>query len=254
MATSFGGQTANPDKVFLRRKRFLKKLDININDCVGMWHQQSNKVGVVEKTKFEQYDFQKIAKLDGLITNKKGQFLFMVVADCLPVIIFDPKKKVIGLIHAGWKGVDLEIPKIAAKSLQEEYGCDPKDLIVGFGPAARKDSFIKENPEQGNSSKWKGFIENVKNGHSGAKRSEVRESCVNSSRSYRSLHSLQDDLNKIDFVGLARKQLVDVGVQDTNIFDCGIDTIKDKRFFSHYRDKKLGKSDQGRFACVVGFR
>jgi len=226
MATLFSGQTADPDEIFVNRKKFLERLDINIDDCVGMWHQQSNKVGVVSKTKFEQFDFQKIAKLDGLITNKKGRFLFMVVADCLSIVIYDPKKKVVGLIHAGWKGVDLEIPKVAVESLLKEYGCDPEDLIIGFGPVARKDFFVKENPEQKDDLKWKEFVENDR----------------------------KSDLYKIDFVGLARKQLIDVGVKNSNIFDCDIDTIKNKRFFSHYRDKKAGVKDLGRFACVVGMR
>jgi YfiH family protein len=254
MATSFGGQTADPNKIFIKRKGFLTKLGVDIAKCVGMWHQQSNKVCVVEKTKFQQFDFQRVAKLDGLITNKRDQFLFMVVADCLPIIIFDPKKEAVASVHAGWKGVNLEIPKVAVKSLQEEYGCDPKDLVVGFGPAARKDSFVKENPGQRNDPRWKGFVEKVTTSHSGVLQRRTIESCTDARRSYRSLHSLQDDLYKIDFVGLARKQLIDVGVRNTNIFDCGIDTIKDKRFFSHYRDKKLGKPDQGRFACVVGTR
>jgi copper oxidase (laccase) domain-containing protein len=55
----------------------------------------------------------------------------------------------------------------------------------------------------------------------------------------------------IDNVGAVIKQLTDSGVKKKNIYDCGIDTYTDKRFFSHKRDYDSGVNDNGRFAAVA---
>ena len=50
---------------------------------------------------------------DGLITKKKGLALSVLTADCAPILIYDKKTKMIGAIHAGWKGA---LKKIVVKS------------------------------------------------------------------------------------------------------------------------------------------
>jgi hypothetical protein len=148
-----------------------------------------------------------------------------VKADCTPIIFFDPVKESLGFVHTGWKAADMNIVSKANKRLSNLFGTKPKNLIVGIGPSARKDSFIKENPSQKDDPKWKGFIENV-----------------------------DGERFKVDFVGLGRKQLIEAGVLEKNIFDCEIDTFSEERFFSHARDGKLPINKQGRFACVVGLK
>ena len=170
-------------------------------------------------------DYKKAVKIDALISNKTNLYLFLLTADCAPVILYDPLMKVLGLVHVGWKGSDLNIVGKAIKSLSNKFKSKPKDLIVGIGPAARKNSFIKDNPLQKNGPKWKGFLENVGEGK-----------------------------YKVDFIGLCKKQLKDSGVLERNIFDCYIDTVHDNRFFSHVREGKLPLRQQGRFACVVGIK
>ena len=59
----------------------------------------------------------------------------MRFADCVPIMIYDPEKKVIALVHAGWKGVALDAPGKAVKALGENFSSIPADLTVGLGPA-----------------------------------------------------------------------------------------------------------------------
>jgi len=220
----FNGQAADKNNVFENRKKFFEIIGIDINKTIGIWVEGEDRVLVVDPMQagISMTDKEHAVRCDALITNKKNLYLFLLIADCLPVILYDPTKQVLGIVHVGWRGADLEIVKKTLNHMEEVYGTDPKDLIIGFGPSARKESYIKENPSQKDDLKWKDFLEEVSDGKF-----------------------------KVDVSGFCRQQLLDLGVLKGNIFDCGIDTISDIRFFSHYRQNKLAHTNQGRFACVV---
>lgn len=72
---------------------------------------------------------------DALITNVKKVPLLTLTADCVPVVIIDPKNKAIGVAHAGWRGT---YDKISAKTIQamsDNYNSNPEDLICVIGPS-----------------------------------------------------------------------------------------------------------------------
>lgn len=74
---------------------------------------------------------------DAFVTHQKGLALAIRTADCVPVFIFDPVQKVIGLAHAGWKGARQQIAAKTVKTMQDKFGCRCYDLTVMFGPAIR---------------------------------------------------------------------------------------------------------------------
>lgn len=72
---------------------------------------------------------------DALITSEPGLFVCVQTADCVPVLLFDPVKKVVAAVHAGWKGT---IAKIAGKTvakMAETFGSNPADIVAGIGPS-----------------------------------------------------------------------------------------------------------------------
>lgn len=73
---------------------------------------------------------------DGLITNSYGVFLAITTADCLPVFLFDPVAKCVGAVHAGWRGLTLDIIPNAIKMMQVELGSLPENILVFIAPAA----------------------------------------------------------------------------------------------------------------------
>ncbi|HEX3017477.1 MAG TPA: peptidoglycan editing factor PgeF [Caproicibacter sp.] len=73
--------------------------------------------------------------VDGLITNESGVTLVTHYADCVPIFLLDPKKKAIGLVHAGWRGTAAKIGSVAVAAMTREFGCEPNDLIAGIGPS-----------------------------------------------------------------------------------------------------------------------
>lgn len=72
---------------------------------------------------------------DGLITDRPDRMLSVSTADCVPVLIVDPVKRVIAAIHAGWRGTALNISGKAVHTMVQSYGCAPQNLVVGIGPS-----------------------------------------------------------------------------------------------------------------------
>lgn len=71
---------------------------------------------------------------DGLITNEPGLCLTIYYADCIPVLLCDPVKRVIGAVHSGWRGTAQDIVPKAIAKMQARYGCDPKNILAAIGP------------------------------------------------------------------------------------------------------------------------
>ena len=91
---------------------------------------------------------------DAIITEKKKFPIAVLTADCVPLLLFDPKRKMIAAIHAGWRGAYNGIIQKVIKFMFSN-GCRKEDLIVAIGPSISaknyeikkkfKDSFIKKD-------------------------------------------------------------------------------------------------------------
>ena len=75
---------------------------------------------------------------DALITNEKGLCLVCVWADCVPVLMLDKKKKVIGAVHSGWRGTVQKIAQKTALKMHDVYSSQMEDIIVAIGPSIGK--------------------------------------------------------------------------------------------------------------------
>ena len=72
---------------------------------------------------------------DALVTDLPGVVLTILTADCVPILLYDPVRKVIGAVHAGWRGTQARIVVKTVETMQTHCGSDPHNLIVGIGPA-----------------------------------------------------------------------------------------------------------------------
>jgi len=71
---------------------------------------------------------------DASFTNEAGALLAIETADCLPVLIVDPRKRRVAAAHAGWRGTVARVAQEAVRAL-ERGGSDPQDLLAAVGPA-----------------------------------------------------------------------------------------------------------------------
>ena len=84
--------------------------------------------------------------VDALVTNEPGVTLVTHYADCTPVFLADKTKKVIALVHAGWRGTVEKICEITVDAMTEKYGCDPTDIIAVVGPAIGQCCYEVDTP------------------------------------------------------------------------------------------------------------
>lgn len=92
----------NPTEALGNRKKFFKKIGIDLNSIVELKQVHGNKIiKVTRKTSGE-----KLPEADGLLTNKAGIYLLIKAADCQQIAFYDRKNQAIALIHAGWRGLE----------------------------------------------------------------------------------------------------------------------------------------------------
>jgi polyphenol oxidase len=72
---------------------------------------------------------------DALITNLPCVALAIRTADCLPVLIADPRNQAVAAVHAGWRGVACEIVPKTVDAMTHQFGSRREDLVVAIGPA-----------------------------------------------------------------------------------------------------------------------
>lgn len=160
---------------------------------------------------------------EGMITNSPELFLYIAVGDCIPIVMYDPRRRVIALVHGGREPTIRRLPEKTLAMMQKEFGTNLSDVIVGMGPGFRS-HYVERLPD-GVGGEWSGYIR--PNGH-------------------RKLH--------MDLFGYTEDRLMAAGVPEENIEECPHDTYKDADlFFSHRRSQETGNpEDDGRHACAVG--
>ena len=203
---------------------------------------------------------------DAMIAAEPGVMLAIRTADCLPILLLDPVRTVVAVVHAGWKGTVLRITRKVLRRLKSEFGSDPADLLVALGPVIGPccygvddtvvvpfrrsfpcpERFVKCSgrvaPDEGAS------IENHPPG-AGCQRDrggEIEDQPCGSA----AFGGARSDY-RLDIPGANRYELMAEGVAERNIHDVGLCTAcNPELFFSHRRDRGL----TGRHIAVAGFR
>ena len=127
----------DPEKVTKNYQIFCKAAGFDFNSLVSSSQDHNTFVRNVTKADCgigitREHD---IKSVDALITNEPGVTLVTHYADCTPLLFADPEKKVIALAHAGWRGTIGKIGEATVEQMQNDYGCDPADIIAVVGPA-----------------------------------------------------------------------------------------------------------------------
>jgi YfiH family protein len=119
----------NPLSVEKNHELLAKKLGYNKRTLVHMKQIHSNIVKIVD----ENDHFYAPPTCDALITNKKNIPLMVMVADCSPMLFYDPIHKVIAVAHAGRAGAFANITKNVITMFKENFASNPKDICVTIG-------------------------------------------------------------------------------------------------------------------------
>lgn len=122
--------TIYPEKSVDKNRQILcKALELNYHNLVVLPIAHSDKVLVLTK------ETKEITEADAIITNLTEIPILITYADCVPILLFAPEKKILGLVHAGWKGTAAKITEKAVIAMQENFLVRPSHIIAAIGPA-----------------------------------------------------------------------------------------------------------------------
>jgi polyphenol oxidase len=187
---------------------------------------------------------------DGLVTNVPGILLGILTADCLPVILVDPKRRAVGVFHAGWRGTAKRIVEKGVGEMHRWFGSEPGDLKAAIGPGIRGCCY-EVGPEVRSVFEAQ-FTYGSELFRETKERNEIHEKYPLLFLTARAPgHS---ELPKQIFLDLAqanRRQLIAAGLIPKNITDLDLCSIcHQDLFFSHRGEKGM----TGRMMTVVGIR
>ena len=121
----------DPEAVKKNRELIAQAIGVEVADFT--YTQQTHTTNV--KRVYARERGQSFPETDGMITDVPGICLVTSYADCVPLYFVDPEKKVIGLSHSGWRGTVGKIGKVTVEKMEEEFGCDPADILGAVGPS-----------------------------------------------------------------------------------------------------------------------
>jgi polyphenol oxidase len=81
-----------------------------------------------------------IGDTDALVTAEPGIVLVVMVADCVPIVLYDPAAHVLACVHAGWRGTVAGVSEAAVAEMRA-LGASPENVIAGLGPAISPDRY-----------------------------------------------------------------------------------------------------------------
>lgn len=200
------------------RKKFLDTLGIDWRDLVCAKQSHGNSVELaaeVHKGRGALSYESSIVDTDAFITDVKNTPLAIFTADCLSVFLYDAARPAIGIAHAGWRSSQKNITAKCVRLMQKKFDTRAEDLYIGFGPAMRSCCYVVGR--------------------------EIRSFFPHSTKEL-------DGRYYLDLAKENKRQLLEAGVREERVSDCGICTsCKNGEFFSW---RKEGDSC-GRMISVI---
>ena len=163
---------------------------------------------------------------DGLLTDQKGIYLGILTADCVPLLLLDPRRCVVGAVHAGWRGTVKGIAGKAVREMHNAFGSKVEDLLVACGPAIGPCCYVVGE--------------------------EVAQAFLEiDPATQRFLDPAGSGRWKMNLTGINEHQLIDAGIKKGNVFRCSLCTCCRKDLFFSVRAEG---EPTGRQIGLIGLR
>lgn len=246
------------DNVIHNRLQALRSLDLDGYHCATAWMVHSADVLALDGEEWDDWrtdwpyrsytvDGRELVwtmrprhKADAVLTKKRGVALAMSSADCVPMMLYDPTRQAIGLIHAGWRGTARGVAAAAVDGMREQFGCQPEHIYAGIGPSIGPCCYeVSENVRD----LFRGDMQFEIMPTGEHYRNLVRESAV---------FTIQSNVGlRLDLWATNHNQLLMCGLLPEHIEVSGVCTCCEKELFYSYRGEH-GKT--GRFPSLLALR
>ena len=213
------------DTVSSNRQSLADALRASVSDFVFAEQVHGASVAIVDSPRATP-----VAGADALVTACPGLILTMLFADCMPIYIVDPIKRVAALIHSGWRGTAANIVFETTTILRREFGVKPRSCQVAIGPSIGSDNYEVGDDVADN----------------------FRTTLASGASTTVMIRNEMTGTWNLNLRSVAFTQLLTAGYRPDSIAVCDEDTFANKRdFFSHRRESKLGLKT-GRMAAFLG--
>jgi len=197
----------------VRENREHIRTTLGLDSLVSADQHHSDNILIVDKSARGE-----LPLADALICAEKEIGIMVQTADCQPILIYDPENKVVGAIHAGWKGATKNILGKTIKLMQEKFGTNPNKLVGAVGPCISHCKYEFQNGKEVLSKEFHGFL---------------------------------DAKNYLDLGAITERQWITSGGLIDNLVNLNICTATHTdSYFSH----RAENGQTGRFASVIGLR
>jgi YfiH family protein len=217
------------ENILENRRRFLK-LFAGEWALAGCWQVHAADIRVVKDATHAQsppYATGDEDRCDALVSDQEKVLLAVKTADCVPILIGDPRTSAFAAVHAGWRGTLAAIVTLTLERMGAQYGTRPVDVRVAVGPAA------------------------------GACCYEVGAEVINAFKerfpySDELFTATREDHAFVDLYQANRNQLISMGVAAERIHTSPLCTMCRNDLFFSYRCEKSVQGKVGRSMSVIG--
>jgi len=132
---NFGTRSGDTEEHLLKNREVLRSaFDIPEQNFITVNQVHGDRLLIVDE-KTQDWRHGKKLEYDGIISSMPGVPVGIKTADCVPVLLADRAKRVVGAVHAGWKGTSLGIIARAADTFIKDFASRPADILAVIGPA-----------------------------------------------------------------------------------------------------------------------
>ncbi len=130
---NLGGTVGDdPKNVQTNKSRIIQAFNLNAGRIYDVWQVHSADWIYATQGRLQSEPHR---KADIIITDKPELTLMMRFADCVPLFIYDPVRKAIGIAHAGWVGTAKNVAGTLVQAMSTQFGSKPGEMRAGIGPA-----------------------------------------------------------------------------------------------------------------------
>jgi len=214
------GSKDDASHVAENRRRMAAQLGVAPDRLLTAFQVHSPDVAIAT----EPWDSASRPRADAIVTRTAGLAIGVTAADCGAILFVDPRARVIGAAHAGWKGALTGVLESTVKAM-EQLGAERAGIVAAIGPLIRQHSYevgaeFVERFTQADAENTRFFIPSSRAGHA-----------------------------MFDLASFIRMRLENAGV--LMIDDVGIDTYSDERFYSYRRSVHRKETDYGRHVHAI---
>lgn len=203
------------------RTAWLGQFKLHPRDLIEAAQIHSDRLLVLNPDNTKMWRGVNVTGVDGFVSRETDVGLLIKVADCVPLVIFDPSNHALGLFHVGFKGAVKGIHTTGLTRMTREFQTDPREALVWLGPSARRCHYqVSALPEDLDQTVWADFLQ------------------------------LQGTTYHPDLTGFLKATLKAAGIKVSHITDSGICTIESNDLYSHQRSLQT-HTPEGRIGVVA---